>query len=351
MTSQSSPTNVSHVDASFVQKILNLSKVENLQIAPLGGAEGFLGSLYLIRCDNHLSFVIKFPPQKSDNPIINFMIKEWNLNAHEKFFYDHVAPWLTNVPRCYASNEKEGAGFLALEYVGPPVARPQPLSKGLDLDQSIAAVKTVAQLHSMPFKHQKVKKCYENTFKKVSTKWFLEQLYGYGWPAFKEEFVGDEHAAIVQKCTKLRDAIEMWLNSDHEVLEQLLAHGDLWSNNLLFKDDGSVVILDFQWCNIGSDALSDITFLMYSSISTAVLQQHEIDIVRTYHSTMRELVPEFPEWDTFLHYYGSAKVLGFIKLVASTEAFTSILEKSNEEEKQEIRKRLLHAASDVSTIL
>lgn len=102
----------------------------------------------------------------------------------------------------------------------------------------------------------------------------------------KECFEEWKCADILKKCEKnLKDAIG---NKVFELVKRdesrfnVLCHGDMWCNNVMFKyneDSGKVeeaILVDFQMCNYNSPAL-DLQYFIYSST------QHEIKLNKVDH--------------------------------------------------------------------
>ncbi len=282
---------------------------------------------------------------------MQFMLGKWNIHQHEYFFYKHAAPLISSdsllIPKCYNLNA-EGDDYLALQYLGPPTATSVPQTIGLTLEQILTSVRALAFIHSTPFRHATITHLYNETFENVDLTWFLSELYNYGWPAFKNAFLENVDEQIISKLEDIGRNMSKYYDhsSTPAVMTKTLAHGDLWSNNLLFDREGRVVVIDWQWCTIGF-ALQDLSFLMYSSVNSTVLQNHEEQILRMYFDEMKKLVPEYPEWTVFEEEYNKARVMGIVTIIASTEAFVSIMNKcDNDEKMNELKNRLCYAAKD-----
>lgn len=86
---------------------------------------------------------------------------------------------------------------------------------------------------------------------------------------------------------------------------------------------------------------------MYSSVNSQVLKSHEEQILRLYFEEMKKMVPEYPDWTVFEEEYSKARVMGIVTIIASTEAFVSIINKCGDAEKiNELKNRLCYAAKD-----
>jgi len=65
-----------------------------------------------------------------------------------------------------------------------------------------------------------------------------------------------------------------------------LIHGDLRADNVVFRDDGSLSILDWQTITTGNP-MRDIAFLLATSLTPDARRMHEKSIVTDYHHAVR----------------------------------------------------------------
>lgn len=72
----------------------------------------------------------------------------------------------------------------------------------------------------------------------------------------------------------------------------VLCHGDMWSNNLMFSASGADVLLcDFQIMTYASPVL-DLLYLLYSSSGDDVTQADWTDCIGHYHQTLQRTLQE-----------------------------------------------------------
>lgn len=93
------------------------------------------------------------------------------------------------------------------------------------------------------------------------------------------ELTGPQSATV---DAMIRDAAP-WLRRAPEHFA--LIHGDLRVDNVMFRDDGSLSILDWQTITTGHP-MRDIAFLLATSLTTEDRRAHERDIVAAYHHAL-----------------------------------------------------------------
>ncbi|KAK0421398.1 hypothetical protein QR680_015213 [Steinernema hermaphroditum] len=74
-------------------------------------------------------------------------------------------------------------------------------------------------------------------------------------------------------------------------LPTVLTHGDMWTNNILWRKDSDEVaaFIDFQICHAGSPAL-DIARVLVLCSDGDVRREHEVDILKQYYRTLKRLL-------------------------------------------------------------
>lgn len=68
---------------------------------------------------------------------------------------------------------------------------------------------------------------------------------------------------------------------------QVLAHGDFWLNNMMFREDQDVLFLDFQGCCWGSPAL-DLQYFMASSVHNDIKIDRFDELMKFYYDELIE---------------------------------------------------------------
>lgn len=109
-----------------------------------------------------------------------------------------------------------------------------------------------------------------------------------GWSGYEE---------IFQKIIKYKSNFrENLLHSQAPVAGeiQVLNHGDLWVNNILFKYQNNesrklldLVFVDFQMSIWGSPGM-DLNYFFYTSLQLCILQNKREALVRVYHESLQQ---------------------------------------------------------------
>lgn len=102
----------------------------------------------------------------------------------------------------------------------------------------------------------------------------LPMVFAEGWAKVTDEM--DVPASIRDVGDRFVPAIERLL-SDLSKSPATLAHGDYRGDNMLFDDDGSVVLLDFQLIGTGSAAY-DLAYFVTQSLDAELASAHEQDL-------------------------------------------------------------------------
>lgn len=105
---------------------------------------------------------------------------------------------------------------------------------------------------------------------------------------------------LVEKLTKIEDTFykricATTVRDDNDF--NVILHGDLWANNIMFKydDNGEVedtVLVDFQICYYGPPAL-DVTYCMYTSSHNDVSELDWDMLVQYYYDELRTTLKKF----------------------------------------------------------
>ncbi|KAJ8895514.1 hypothetical protein PR048_000850 [Dryococelus australis] len=173
--------------------------------------------------------------------------------------------------------------------------------RGLDLDHCLLVMKSLGRYHAVSVAlhdrdPQLVESFKENFFSEEATSDFVKSLSRSSivsianlarlWPEGGETMASKLLHVADTICERLRQQ----LSPEHNRLNVLI-HGDLWTNNMLFKYDevtGSVEdirLVDFQQACYTSCAI-DLQYFIHTSPRDDVRVEHTEDILREYHSEL-----------------------------------------------------------------
>ncbi|BES92351.1 Protein of unknown function (DUF1679) [Nesidiocoris tenuis] len=266
------------------------------------------------------ALVLKLLPR---DPFSRFFVTEAQFDLREIKFYTKVAPELhefqrahltegaplieLQIPKCYHAkysppDSSDGSEDATLESVlvlenlkfsGYDVAE---FARGLSLDQAKAALAAVAKLHALSLV-MKVKQGtpldqkYPFLFQTARATDSYQQLVERGLPQlalFLESRPG--YASVMAALASLKNDTKELISSllaPHEPLA-LITHTDFWCNNLLFKDDNTCCILDWQMVTY-SRPTNDVALLIVSSVPTELRRRHTTTLLDSYWSQFTNL--------------------------------------------------------------
>lgn len=173
--------------------------------------------------------------------------------------------------------------------------------QGLDLPHCLLVMKTIAKFHAASvILHDKnpspMKLFYTNSMfseesKKIMNNFLISGIKAVSdklkeWPEFSCEISGKLEILSQDLFEKLSELVKP--KPDHF---NVLIHGDLWVNNMMFKySEGEVdnmKLLDLQMSSISSPAL-DLLYFLETSANETVYLSHMNDLILEYHSTLTE---------------------------------------------------------------
>ncbi|PSN47056.1 hypothetical protein C0J52_09362 [Blattella germanica] len=234
-------------------------------------------------------------------------LKETAIFTKEEKMYGHTLPKMDEfieavvpeeveplAPKCYYSCES----FLVMEDLASSGYRMMNRREGLNLEQCLSIMRTIARFHA-----SSVALVEENpdSMKGYELHFFDETSTEEGWrkffPAMTDMLI-DELKTWPQEWSKyiekLRPLKEDFLDRLRKVTRpeesnyKVLVHGDLWTNNMLFRGN-DVRLLDFQLVQYTSLALDLHLFLTTSP--NAEVREHHIDrLIKEYHTTLNSML-------------------------------------------------------------
>ncbi|XP_067011170.1 uncharacterized protein [Anabrus simplex] len=170
--------------------------------------------------------------------------------------------------------------------------------QGLDYSHCVLVLKSLARFHAASIallsnKPKLVESFYGNPYQagrsgleaviKSSLRSFALEIKT--WPGY--ETYSERLLKLLGNCFD----ILVKLNNFKEGGFNVLTHGDLWINNMMFKyHEGAVVdvkFIDLQFSHVTSPAI-DLHYFMHTSLSDEVHEYYFYDLLNTYHTTLIE---------------------------------------------------------------
>ncbi len=223
------------------------SQVIAIDVKPLDGAVlGFLSSICRVNVSYDSlepgmpgSYVIKFPPAEEIN---KEFAQTFRANERELLFYRQIAPSSpVRVPKCYYSVLDDETKNYTLVLEDEKDWEPGNQVEGLSRGRVETAVREISKFHALWWESDDLK----------SLDWMprenrnIRDSYKENWPEFKEE-----HRDVLSK--RDIEAGDLISNSGEKIEELLhsapmtIAHTDFRADNLMFKGEGQVLVLDWQ---------------------------------------------------------------------------------------------------------
>lgn len=171
--------------------------------------------------------------------------------------------------------------------------------EGLDFEHIKLTLNKLAKFHAASAVYIEKEKFLDKKFDQGiysdNFKPFMQQMNAKSAPATMECFAKWNSGDIVLRCEKqlnhlMNEGIfELVKRSEDRF--NVLCHGDMWCNNVMFKYDeetGDVedcILVDFQMCNINTPML-DLQYFIYSSLQQEIRMTKVDDIIAYYHKEL-----------------------------------------------------------------
>lgn len=280
----------------------------------VAAGSNYMSRLYRIMIDyvvgkkeNCISLIIKAPFTKG---IVNELIEQCDFYGKEPKVYTQLLPILNSMvksemgPKCYPNFVNNALVLSDLGQLGFEMCDRY---KQLDYPHCVQVFRALAKFHAASvackrdYPHIVDLVGQESIFTKnkrfvtdvkpwieQSLKSVLETVSDMKLSKQSQELISSRFETMADSLVSICQPKTTGLN--------VLNHGDLWVNNILFKHStsGSVVdvrFIDFQIVRYGSPVL-DIIYFLWSSSNEEVRENHLQDLCETYRSTLNVTLEE-----------------------------------------------------------
>lgn len=320
--------------------------------------DNFLGSLYRVKIlgeengeSDELDVIFKCVP--TDETMRNLLRAE-SIFLNEIAFYEERLPLFVNllkeynlnsrdVPEYYGGSKLYGEETLILEDLSRAGFRMKD-TKLLDYPHALLAVRHLGRFHGYSFALRDKKPAEFEILRKVEEPFFpevekfskqLEALMDVALKAIENE---DEHYIERVKLLKKNGIKYISYACDGKNAEPYatLNHGDLWTNNMLFKyNDNSepedIRCLDYQLNRYASPAM-DFLYMIFTCSTHEMREKYYDKLLKEYHDSLSNCLKEFGSdvqklfpFEAFLEHlqryggYGACMCMVDLHLISSQE--------------------------------
>ncbi|KFD48732.1 hypothetical protein M514_10362 [Trichuris suis] len=217
------------------------------------------------------------------------------VNAYAMFMGESKPP--IPIPACFYARKAtdEVQGMLLLEDLTDKAALIDDISSGMNLAKVMDVASILAKLHSWCLTTKvEWKNRFTRIFGNVEEATRFRQFLSNGLAQLKKEYP-DRFGHVDDQVVLRYLDIQRWsalLRSVSQTVPTVLKHGDLWTNNILFKrssngvpDDKVVALIDWQLVEEGAP-LEDLCHLLIWSTSTSFRREYDRYVVNRYYQML-----------------------------------------------------------------
>lgn len=209
----------------------------------------------------------------------------WRLYEREIGFYrDLAAEAGITTPHCYdaAFDPKTNDFVLLLEDCAP--ARPGDQFAGVSPDEATRVMRQAARLHAAFWDRGDDPALQWLDAGPLAQPFYDASVLRGAWPAFRDRYADRLTDDMVTVCDRLTERYERY----SALLDRprCVTHNDYRPDNMLFGDDGSLRVVDWQSAALGHNAV-DVAYMIGGAFSPAERRTAEDALLDTYLDTLR----------------------------------------------------------------
>jgi hypothetical protein len=273
--------------------VLTRTRVQAVKTQPLHEAKGITGQLTRIQIvydtaqpNAPRTLVVKC---SSPDPEKRAFFHSMGFYEREVRFYEHVADHRRfRTPRCYFSavEPAQGLSLLVLEDLG--ITGAGSWVAGCSPAEAELAIRAVAEVHAAWWQHPQLKTADWLRLRGMASVPQAQALFQQTWQPFLSKLSPDARGQVEHAGEWLNIHLGRLLRYIYHDPPCTLIHNDYNAENLFFAQSGgtlTVTILDWQLTTHGRGAL-DVASLLGGNLDPTDRRNHEIRLLRTYHSTL-----------------------------------------------------------------
>ncbi|NWK96286.1 hypothetical protein DM806_11560 [Sphingobium lactosutens] len=261
--------------------------IETVSIMPVGtgqlGDTVRLTPTYAKHSDpGPASIIGKFAAADSDSRAI---ASAWRLYEREVGFYRQLAARASiAAPACYGSAmDDTGAFALLLEDCAP--ARTGDQIAGISPPDARHALKQAARLHAAFWGCGEDADLQWLEAGQLAQPFYDATILRSAWPGFRDRYADAMTESMKQVCDRLAERYENYSRMPDR--PRCITHNDFRPDNMLFGQDGSLHVVDWQSAALGFNAV-DVAYLIGGAFTPQDRRAVESDLLQTYLDALRE---------------------------------------------------------------
>lgn len=327
------PITEEDVESVILQSLGSHCKILSYEVEPFSKSKtGFLGTHLSLnvkvqkKSQNELDIVKTqkfFVKIQSDSPIIQEIMMDENIFLEEVNFYTKIYPLMIEnyegvkwSPRCFLAKD-DVLIFEDLRIQGYNL-RQDPL---LDESALRSALKVLARFHALSII---VEAQLGKTLKEAFPGAFSEKFYSKYNKFGQSTVVGYDTIVLMAEKYNLDSSLvpKIYEKVCNSVKAQegecnVVCHGDLWKNNLLFNDsEQKCILVDFQMLRYASLA-SDIGILLYLHTTPETRKKLEPSLLKHYYSALYDTLVQtkipnvkIPKYESIVKEFNEHRLVG-----------------------------------------
>lgn len=297
--------------------------LKSYKVRSLDGKVGFMGEHSILEVEFQEASV-SYPPTKwitffikrvPDVKTLRDFILRFGLFTKEREIYEKILPMMMQalkvsqmcVPDCYLIKDES---YMIFEDIGAKGFKMHNIFERLSLQQCKAVIEAVAQLHAgsiaieaktgklMSFHMKNHQDTVFSTDKMVSNNlaayWHNSSQKTTLSLIYKTEELQERVSKLPkdilsQKITQMWDTASVMAAGFSTKFANVLSHGDLWSNNIMFKETSGgqwrSILVDFQAFRYAPPVL-DLLSLFHLTTNRKFRCNHQAELIKFYHKML-----------------------------------------------------------------
>jgi len=272
------PRDLSGVTVEWLSQALG-APVDAITVNQIGEGSGFMGVIARVSVESSdpsipQSVIVKLPTTDPGARAIGEMMGLWEREHH---FYGELAPSMTiRIPQALVNIADPPC--LVLEDLAPAVVGDH--VAGATAEQAERAIDVIARHHATWFQAASLEEHDWLPGLDDPAILTLQDTFAIGWPLFLERYGDELPARCLRWCEQFVPGIPEWIERHYDD-PYTLTHGDFRLDNLLYFEDGSVGVIDWQLC-MRAPGQTDLVYFCANNLDIETREQLDVALIDRY---------------------------------------------------------------------